>query len=78
MPNWKDWAPRFSTVYDLFGNGKTALKYSLNRYNQSRTTGIAADLQPAALADVGRAALARPQRRRHRAGLRATSTPTAR
>jgi hypothetical protein len=43
VPNWKDWAPRFAAVYDLFGNGKTAIKYSLNRYNQARTTGIAAD-----------------------------------
>ena len=46
MPNWNDWAPRFQTVYDLFGTGKTALKYSLNRYNQARTTGIAADYNP--------------------------------
>ena len=46
LPNWKDWAPRFAMVYDLFGDGKTALKYSLNRYNQSRTTGIAADYNP--------------------------------
>ena len=46
LPNWKDWAPRFAIVYDLFGNSKTALKYSLNRYNQSRTTGIAADYNP--------------------------------
>jgi len=29
-------------VYDLFGTGTTALKYSLNRYNHMRTTGIAA------------------------------------
>src|SRR4030095_11903741 len=43
LPNWKDWAPRFALVYDLFGTGKTAVKYSLNRYNQIRTTGIAAD-----------------------------------
>jgi hypothetical protein len=43
LPNWKDWAPRFSAVYDLLGNGRTALKYSLNRYNQIRTTGIAAN-----------------------------------
>jgi hypothetical protein len=41
LPNQKDWAPRFGVVYDLFGNGKTALKYSLNRYNASRTTGDA-------------------------------------
>jgi hypothetical protein len=41
LPDWRDWAPRFSAVYDLFGNAKTALKFSLNRYNQQRTTGIA-------------------------------------
>ena len=41
LPNWRDWAPRFSAVYDLRGNAKTALKFSLNRYNQQRTTGIA-------------------------------------
>ena len=46
LPNWTDWAPRFSMVYDIFGTGKTAVKYSLNRYNQSRTTGIAADYNP--------------------------------
>jgi hypothetical protein len=46
LPNWKDWAPRFAAVFDLFGNGKTALKYSLNRYNAARTTGIAADYNP--------------------------------
>jgi hypothetical protein len=46
VPNWSDRAPRFSAVYDLFGNAKTALKYSLNRYNQARTTGIAANYNP--------------------------------
>ncbi len=46
VPNWKDWAPRFAMVYDLFGTGRTAIKYSLNRYNQARTTGIAADYNP--------------------------------
>jgi hypothetical protein len=46
LPNWKDWAPRFGVVYDLFGTGKTALKYSLNRYNQIRTTGIATNYNP--------------------------------
>jgi hypothetical protein len=46
LPDWHDPAPRFSMVYDVFGNAKTALKYSLNRYNQSRTTGIAANYNP--------------------------------
>src|SRR6266542_6042869 len=46
LPNWRNWAPRFSTVYDVFGNAKTALKYSLNKYNQARTTGIASDYNP--------------------------------
>ncbi len=46
LPNWKDWAPRMGLVYDVFGNGRTAIKYSLNRYNLSRTTGIAANYNP--------------------------------
>jgi hypothetical protein len=46
VPNWSDPAPRFAVVYDLFGNSKTALKYSLNRYNQARTTGIAQNYNP--------------------------------
>ena len=41
MPNQHDPAPRFGLAYDLFGTGKTALKYSINRYNASRTTGDA-------------------------------------
>ena len=46
LPNWRNWAPRSSLVYDLFGNAKTALKYSLNKYNLARTTGIAEDYNP--------------------------------
>jgi hypothetical protein len=46
LPEWTDIAPRFAVVYDLFGNAKTALKYSINRYNQARTTGIADDYNP--------------------------------
>ncbi len=30
--NWKDVTPRMGASYDLFGNGKTALKVSLNKY----------------------------------------------
>lgn len=32
-PDWKALAPRFSAVYDLFGDGKTALKVAANRYD---------------------------------------------
>lgn len=46
LPNWRDWAPRMGLVYDLFGDGRTAIKYSLNRYNLSRTTGIASNYNP--------------------------------
>jgi hypothetical protein len=46
VPNWNDWAPRLGIVYDLFGDGKTAVKASINKYNLSRTTGIAAAYNP--------------------------------
>jgi hypothetical protein len=32
VPNWKDIDPRFGVAYDLFGNGKTAIKGSIGRY----------------------------------------------
>ena len=32
MPNWNNISPRFSAVYDLFGNAKTALKASVSKY----------------------------------------------
>src|SRR5262249_5162925 len=41
VPKQHDPAPRLGLAYDVFGNGKTAVKYSLNRYNASRTTGDA-------------------------------------
>jgi Carboxypeptidase regulatory-like domain len=43
VPNWKDFAPRFGAVYDLFGNAKTALKMTYSRYNGANTTGFAAN-----------------------------------
>jgi hypothetical protein len=30
--NWKDFSPRLGLAYDAFGDGKTAVKVSLNRY----------------------------------------------
>ncbi len=31
-PDWKAVNPRFSMVYDLMGDGSTALKFAANRY----------------------------------------------
>jgi hypothetical protein len=46
LPAWNDWAPRFQAVYDLFGNSKTAIKYSINRYNSAQTVTIADGFNP--------------------------------
>lgn len=32
VPNWFNASPRFGLVYDVFGDGRTALKFSANRY----------------------------------------------
>ena len=46
LPDWYTWAPRFGAAYDLFGNGKTAVKGSLGRYMQQEATGFAAKYNP--------------------------------
>ncbi len=46
LPNWKDINPRLGVAYDLFGNGRTALKGSIGRYVQSVATGIAEAQNP--------------------------------
>jgi hypothetical protein len=32
MPTYKSWNPRLGAVYDLFGDGKTAIKFSANKH----------------------------------------------
>ena len=41
MPNYKDLSPRLGIAYDLFGNGRTAVKATLSRYVQTSTVGTA-------------------------------------
>ena len=41
VPNWKDISPRVGAAYDLFGDGRTALKVSLGRYVKPSTTQVA-------------------------------------
>ena len=45
-PNWKDLNPRMAAVYDVFGNGKTAIRASLGRYVAGETVTTATNLNP--------------------------------
>jgi hypothetical protein len=47
VPNWKDLSPRLGAAYDLFGNGKTAIKGSIGRYVIGLGTGLADAINPA-------------------------------
>jgi hypothetical protein len=47
-PNWKDISPRIGAAYDLFGNGKTAIKGGINRYVQGASTSAAQQFGPTA------------------------------
>jgi hypothetical protein len=51
LPNWRDVAPRFGAVYDLFDNGKTALKFHVGKYMRAYSTvGFAAIYNPMVIA----------------------------
>jgi hypothetical protein len=52
MPVWKDLAPRFGVVYDLFGNAKTAIKAGINRYEQAQTINFADQFNPLVLTNA--------------------------
>ena len=70
VPNWNDWSIRTAVAYDLFGNGKTALKANASKYIASAAAGYAAELQRHDLLDADtrldrpRPQLQHPRRRR--------------
>jgi hypothetical protein len=46
VPCWHDISPRAAMVYDLFGDGKTALKVGIGRYVAATTIGQATTFSP--------------------------------
>jgi hypothetical protein len=45
-PTFKDVTPRFGAAYDLFGDGKTAVKASVSKYVSQQTTDFANNYNP--------------------------------
>lgn len=48
LPQFSDVVPRLSAVYDLFGNGKTAIKGNYNKYVDQRTLSLTTPYNPLA------------------------------
>jgi hypothetical protein len=46
VPNWKDISPRVGASFDLFGNGKTAIKASVSRYVSGQVYAFASNINP--------------------------------
>jgi hypothetical protein len=49
LPVWKDFSPRVSAVYNLSGDGKTAIRAGYNKFVTAQTTGFAQLYNPTAL-----------------------------
>ncbi len=49
MPTWSDFSPRVSAIYDISGNGKTAVRAGFNKFMTAATTGTARMYNPSGL-----------------------------
>ena len=52
VPNWVDFAPRFGLAYDLFGDARTAVKFSWGKYMTPHTLSFAQRFNPMAPASA--------------------------
>jgi hypothetical protein len=46
LPNFKNWVPRLGAAYDLRGDGKTGLKFSIGRYMQQDASSFPSTYNP--------------------------------
>ena len=51
-PSFKDISPRFNMVYDLTGNGRTAIKFAANRYDIPLNISVIERLNPVAVGNA--------------------------
>jgi hypothetical protein len=50
LPNYMDWTPRIGAAFDLFGDGKTGLKFSVGRYMEQDASAFPERYNPMTLA----------------------------
>lgn len=55
LPSWNDWAVRLGVAYDLFGDGKTALKANVNKYVAGESMNSTSAYNPMSLKTESRA-----------------------
>ncbi len=46
VPSWNDWSIRLAGAYDVFGNGKTAIKANASKYIAAAAAGLAQTFNP--------------------------------
>src|SRR5688500_16475601 len=55
VPDWNDWSVRLAGAYDLFGNGKTAVKANASKYIAAAASGYTQNFNPMSFSTQTRA-----------------------